>query len=86
VRVIEVYRREDGEWKVAHRHADTGDHMTVARPPGAARSATWRKHAMSAPTPCVNIPIMLSRLVVVLTLALALAPATIARSRGTPIR
>jgi ketosteroid isomerase-like protein len=21
--VTQVYRREDGEWKVAHRHADT---------------------------------------------------------------
>ena len=23
LRVTQVYRREDGEWKVAHRHADT---------------------------------------------------------------
>ena len=23
VRVTHIYRREDGEWKVAHRHADT---------------------------------------------------------------
>jgi ketosteroid isomerase-like protein len=23
LRATQVYRREDGEWKVAHRHADT---------------------------------------------------------------
>jgi ketosteroid isomerase-like protein len=23
LRVTQVYRREDGDWKVAHRHADT---------------------------------------------------------------
>jgi len=23
LRVTQVYRREDGEWKVAHRHGDT---------------------------------------------------------------
>ena len=29
LRATQVYRREDGEWKVAHRHADT-----LAREPG----------------------------------------------------
>ena len=29
LRATQVYRREDGEWKVAHRHADT-----VSDPPG----------------------------------------------------
>ena len=24
LRVTQIYRREDGEWKVAHRHGDTG--------------------------------------------------------------
>jgi ketosteroid isomerase-like protein len=30
VRVTTVFRREDGEWKVVHRHADT---ITAPRPP-----------------------------------------------------
>ncbi len=30
VRVTTVFRREDGVWKVAHRHADT---ITAPRPP-----------------------------------------------------
>jgi ketosteroid isomerase-like protein len=28
LRVTQVYRREDGEWKVAHRHADTAESAT----------------------------------------------------------
>ena len=30
LRATQVYRREDGEWKVAHRHADT---MPEEEPP-----------------------------------------------------
>jgi ketosteroid isomerase-like protein len=26
VRVTHIYRREDGEWKIAHRHADNPGH------------------------------------------------------------
>jgi ketosteroid isomerase-like protein len=26
LRVTQIYRREDGEWKVAHRHGDTAQH------------------------------------------------------------
>ena len=29
LRVTQVYRREDGEWRVAHRHADTAESATV---------------------------------------------------------
>jgi ketosteroid isomerase-like protein len=29
LRVTQVYRREDGEWKVAHRHGDTAEVTTV---------------------------------------------------------
>jgi ketosteroid isomerase-like protein len=28
LRVTQVYRREDGEWKVAHRHGDTAESTT----------------------------------------------------------
>jgi ketosteroid isomerase-like protein len=28
LRVTQVYRREDGEWRVAHRHADTAESAT----------------------------------------------------------
>lgn len=30
LRVTQVYRREDGEWKVAHRHADTAPDLEEA--------------------------------------------------------
>jgi len=30
LRVTQVYRREDGEWKVAHRHGDTAETETIA--------------------------------------------------------
>jgi ketosteroid isomerase-like protein len=29
LRVTQIYRREDGEWKVAHRHGDTAETTTV---------------------------------------------------------
>jgi len=28
LRVTQIYRREDGEWKVAHRHGDTAESIT----------------------------------------------------------
>jgi ketosteroid isomerase-like protein len=28
LRVTQIYRREDGEWRVAHRHADTAESTT----------------------------------------------------------
>jgi ketosteroid isomerase-like protein len=28
LRVTQIYRREDGEWKVAHRHGDTAESTT----------------------------------------------------------
>jgi ketosteroid isomerase-like protein len=30
LRVTQIYRREDGEWKVAHRHGDTEESTTEA--------------------------------------------------------
>lgn len=30
LRVTQIYRREDGEWKVAHRHGDTAESTTEA--------------------------------------------------------
>ena len=30
LRVTQVYRREDGEWRVAHRHGDTAESTTLA--------------------------------------------------------
>jgi ketosteroid isomerase-like protein len=29
LRVTQIYRREDGEWRVAHRHGDTAESATV---------------------------------------------------------
>ena len=29
LRVTQIYRREDGEWRVAHRHADTAESATA---------------------------------------------------------
>ena len=29
LRVTQIYRREDGEWKVAHRHGDTAESIVV---------------------------------------------------------
>jgi ketosteroid isomerase-like protein len=29
LRVTQIYRREDGEWRVAHRHADTAEGATA---------------------------------------------------------
>lgn len=29
LRVTQVYRREDGEWRVAHRHGDTAESVTL---------------------------------------------------------
>ena len=31
LRVTQIYRREDGEWKVAHRHGDTEESTTDDR-------------------------------------------------------
>jgi hypothetical protein len=31
LRVTQVYRREDGEWRLAHRHADPGPDGTAER-------------------------------------------------------
>ena len=29
LRVTQIYRREDGEWRVAHRHGDTAESVTL---------------------------------------------------------
>ena len=42
LRVTQVYRREDGEWKVAHRHADTAPDLEEAGSSG--------KHVEHAPS------------------------------------
>jgi ketosteroid isomerase-like protein len=39
LRATQVYRREDGEWKVAHRHGDT---VTERRARSAADSVFWQ--------------------------------------------
>jgi len=33
LRVTHVYRREDGEWKIVHRHADPASQFKVPSPP-----------------------------------------------------
>lgn len=35
LRVTQIYRREDGEWRVAHRHGDTAESKTLETTSGA---------------------------------------------------
>jgi ketosteroid isomerase-like protein len=43
LRVTHVYRREDGQWRIVHRHGDippAGDHPIAARPTAAADASS----------------------------------------------
>ena len=45
LRVTHVYRREDGQWRIVHRHGDippAGDHPIAATPPAAAGGSSSR--------------------------------------------
>lgn len=41
VRVTHIYRREDGEWKIVHRHADNPGHDPRATEGHPARGVSW---------------------------------------------
>ena len=59
LRVTQVYRREDGEWKVAHRHADTVPESEEAS--SAVRAAPVRRDRLARPYELLRIPLLRRR-------------------------